>query len=362
MSNKIVHLIGQLRRGGAERQLIHLAGELAARGWPQAVVSFGGGDAWNQRLEALGVSLYEIPRHPIKPWRLWQLLRIVRRERPAILQTWSPHVAQYAYWTRWQGSAATLYGVRIDLTVAVGTGEPLSKIPFLNPLIHADCAVSNSQSALDSLRRRGITLPRSEVILNIVKPHGRANATEPAPTPRILAVGSLIQRKGYDCLLRAAGILAAEHKPFELILAGEGTERKNLELLASALEVDRHVRFLGDVDNIDELLASAHMMVHPSKREGLSNTILEGMAARLPVISTVECASEIIDDGRTGLLVHAGQPAALADAMQRLLDDPSQRGRLGEAAFRYVEQVCNAETITAQYENVYRSLLNDSRT
>lgn len=151
MSNKIVHLIGQLRRGGAERQLIHLAGELAAHGWPQAVVSFGGGDAWNQRLEALGVSLYEIPRHPIKPWRLWQLLRIVRRERPAILQTWSPHVAQYAYWTRWQGSAATLYGVRIDLTVAVGTGEPLSKIPFLNPLIHADCAVSNSQSALDSI-------------------------------------------------------------------------------------------------------------------------------------------------------------------------------------------------------------------
>ncbi len=354
---KIVHLIGQLGQGGAERQLIYLAGQLAARGWPQAVVSFGGGDVWGHHLETLKIPLYEVPRSPIKPWRLWQLGRILRRERPAIVHTWSHRPAQYLHWAWGKGDARLLYGVRLDLTIDSHTGDPVPHLGYISALARADCAVSNSQSALDNLARGGMKLPRAEVIYNIVECRGRANPAAPAATPRIVAVGSLIPRKCYDCLLRAAGILAAEHEPFELLLAGEGAERKSLESLASELRLEGRVRFLGASDNVADLLATAYILAHPSKREGLSNTILEGMAEGLPVVSTVECAAEIIEDGRTGLLVPAGQPAALADALRRLLHDAALRGRLGTAALRHVERCCNADVITEQYENVYRSLL-----
>jgi glycosyltransferase involved in cell wall biosynthesis len=351
----IVHLIGQLGRGGAEKQLFWLATALHQRGWRQSIVSFNPGGVWKERLESAGLVAHEIPRNRFKPGRLWRLARILGKERPAILHVWSSHVAQYARWAWGKGAAKTVYGIRIDMTVDAVTGEPIDRIPFLASLVHADCAVSNSQSALDSLARRGIKLPRAEVIWNIVEPHGRERLA--TAIPRIVGVGSLIPRKGYDCLLRAAAILVAEQRPFELLLAGEGADRNHLESLAAELKLDRCLRFLGATDGVSDLLATADILVHPSKREGLSNTILEGMAEGLPVVSTVECASEIIQDGHTGLLVSAGQPAALADAIRRLLDNPSLRAHLGAAALRFIVQRCNVDFITGQYENVYRSLL-----
>jgi len=357
MADRIVHLIGQSSRGGAERQLFLLSTALNKRGWPQSVVSFDVGGVWKERLESAGLPVHEIPRCRFKPWRLWQLSRILRRERPAILQVWSPHVGPYARWAWGKGGARTVVGVRSNLTFNTHTGKPVDRIPFIGSFVHADCAVSNSQGALDDLARRGIKLPRAKVIGNIVEPNGRADAAQPAATPRIVSAGRLDILKGHDCLLRAAAILAAERKPFELLLVGEGPERDALESLASELNLRHCVRFLGPVDGVSDLMAAAHVLAHPSKHEGLSNTILEGMAEGLPVVSTIECASEIIEDGRTGLLVPAGQPKELADALRRLLDDPPLRGRLGAAALRHVQQYCNADLIAEQYENLYHSLL-----
>ena len=199
-------------------------------------------------------------------------------------------------------------------------------------------------------------LPPHEVIGNIVIALGRAKPAEPTPLPKIVAVGSLRPLKGYDCLIRAAGILARDGHRFELLLAGEGPERVRLETLRAELKLGHCVRFLGAVDDGATLMAGAHILAHPSKREGLSNTILEGMAEGLPVVATWECAAEIIEDGRTGLLVPAGQPEKLAAALQRLLLSPELRGELGAAACRHVTQHCNVETITDQYERVYRSI------
>jgi glycosyltransferase involved in cell wall biosynthesis len=360
MTGSILHLIGQMRRGGAERQLLHLAGALQARGWRQAVVSFHAGDAWTSRWAECGIRLYEIAGHPFKPWRLWQLARVVHRERPAILHAWSPHVAEYARWAWGKGGAKTLYGLRIDATVDKETGEPVGRLGRMAALSNADCAVSNSRSAVDRLVERGVRLPRTEVIYNIVVPHGHARPAELAAVPRIVAVGSLIPRKGYDCLIQAAAILAGQGKQFEVLLAGEGPERSRLERLSSALKLTGSVQFLGAIDHVPDLLAGAHVLAHPSKREGLSNTILEAMAERVPVVSTWECAAEIIDDGRTGLLVPAGKPAELAAAICRLLDTSELRNQIANAALQHVERHCNIETITQQYERVYQSLLTDA--
>src|SRR5262245_60609078 len=93
---KIVHLIGQLKQGGAERQLVYTARGLQQRGWPQAVVSFDQGGVWKNHLLDSNIPVLEVPRHPVRLWRLWQLYRLMRREKPQIAISWSPHVGVYA--------------------------------------------------------------------------------------------------------------------------------------------------------------------------------------------------------------------------------------------------------------------------
>ena len=138
-------------------------------------------------------------------------------------------------------------------------------------------------------------------------------------------------------LLRALGLLAAAGNKFELLLAGTGGERTRLEELAHRLAIADRVTFLGEVPDVPGLLATAHLCAHPATSEGLSNTILEAMAEGLPVVACpVGATTEIIEDGRNGLLVPGRSPEALASAMRRLLADSELRGRLGSAALETV--------------------------
>jgi glycosyltransferase involved in cell wall biosynthesis len=358
MKAKIVHLIGQTGRGGAERQLFLLSCALAERGWPQAVISFSVGGAWRHRWEERGIPLFEIPQTPLKPWRLWQVSQVFRRERPAIIHVWSLHLVKYARWAWGKSDASIILGLRQDPTTSLFTGTSVQQVRFKWAIETANRVVSNSQSAIDNLLQYGARLPPCEVVGNIVISRDGPNAGEPAAVPRIVSIGALRPSKAYDVLLQAAARLAAQNKPFEILIVGDGPQRPQLEELSSRLNLTDRVRFLGERDDIPQLLAAAHILAHPSKSEGLSNTILEGMAAGLPVVGTWEAASEILRDRHTGLLVPAGQAAPLADAIGRLLDDPALRDQLGKAALQFIRQYCNTELIVQQYEKVYYSLLN----
>ena len=179
--------------------------------------------------------------------------------------------------------------------------------------------------------------------------------------PRIAAVGTLKPLKAFDTLLHALGLLAAKGKTFELVLAGDGPERANLEALARRLGLAGRVKFLGEINGAADLLATAHLLVHPSKSESMSNTIVEAMAKGLPVIaSPVGGNPEIVEDGRSGLLVPPGRADLLADAVGRLLDDPALRRRLGEQGLRYVKDECSELRVADAYEGAIRGLVSPS--
>jgi glycosyltransferase involved in cell wall biosynthesis len=315
------------------------------------------GGAWRDQWNEAGIPLFEIPRSPIKLWRLWRLSCLFRRLRPSIIQTWSPHLAAYAQWTWTKGNARIIFGVLEDLTIDRATGEPEKKALKLPGLATSDYAIGNSQRNFEKLERCGVRLPPHEVIRNQVVPRGNAKPGETVPTPRMVGIGSLRRLKAYDVLLQALGRLAAEGRSFELLLAGDGQDRQELEDLSSELNLTDRVQFLGEVDDVWSLLDSAHILVHPSRSEGLCNTILEGMADGLPIVGTWETASEIVENEREGLLVPAGSPDALAEAIGRLLGDPPLRERLGKAALERVQREFNADAITQQYERAYHSLL-----
>jgi glycosyltransferase involved in cell wall biosynthesis len=358
---KILHLIGQLSRGGAEKQLFCLAATLAERRWRQVVVSLRCGGIWKERLEEIGIPVREIPPHWCKPWRLWQLQRIVWQEKPAILQSWSPHTATYSRWLLTSGNLRRIFGLRLDLTRDATTGQPLRSVRSLQrTLKRSDCVISNSRHALMALEERGIRLPPNEVIYNIVHPLGRASPGTIVSEPIIAAAGRLISRKAYDVLFHAAQRLAAAGKSFQIMLAGDGPEKGTLARLAVELEIANRVCFLGEVDDVPTMMASCHLLVHPARSEGLSNTIIEAMAEGLPVVCTsTGTDTEIMQNGKTCLLVPNDAVDALAAAIGRLLDDHLLRKRLGEAGLEVVRQQFSAKHIAAQYELVYRRLLKD---
>jgi len=105
-------------------------------------------------------------------------------------------------------------------------------------------------------------------------------------------------------------------------------------------------------------MGSGNILVHPSYSEGLSNSILEGMAAGLAIVATsVGATPEFIEDGKTGFLVPPGRPRLLAEKIRVLLTEPELRFRLGQAAMKKVRAMCNPEHVMHQYEQVYNALL-----
>jgi glycosyltransferase involved in cell wall biosynthesis len=334
---------------------------LQERGWRQSIVSFDQQGIWKERLEEAGLPIMEIPRHPFKPWRFWLLQRFMKRERPDIVLSWAAHVAVYARWLRGVGPLRRIVNVRGDLTVNSTSGAVARHVGWYRSTFEkADLVVSNSRWSLKVLQQIGLKLPRSTVIFNIVPAPGRATAREPAETPRIAAVGSLKPLKAYDVLLHSLGLLSAEGRKVELLLAGDGPERTRLKELAERLGLAERVRFLGDVADVPRLLASAHLLVHPSRSESLSNAILEAMAEGLPVIaSAVGGNPEIVADGRSGLLVPPNRPDLLAAAIRRLLDDPSLRGQFGEEGLRTVRKHCCQSEAVDHYERAFRGLLSN---
>lgn len=164
--------------------------------------------------------------------------------------------------------------------------------------------------------------------------HPRERA--PATTPTLLAVGRLVEKKGFHVLLDALALLAARGTRPRCLLVGDGEDRVMLTDRCARLGL-RDVEFLGmrTHDEVRRLVASAHAMVlpcivgHDGNRDALPTVLLEALAAGLPVISTaVGGVEEIVDDGRAGMLVPAGEAAPLAAAIESLLRDPAARTTL----------------------------------
>jgi glycosyltransferase involved in cell wall biosynthesis len=358
---RIVHLIGELVRAGAEKQLFSVATGLRNRGWQQAVIAFDAGGVWEPRLVEAGIPVFVVPRDRLKPRRLWRLWRLVRQQRPQVLMSWSAHVAAYARLLPAAGHLRQVFNMRIDVTVDANSGGPRAlAMPMRRGLERADFVVSNSRRNLDVAQSIGLRLPPGRVIYNIVAARGRARPGDPVAAPRIVGVGSLIPRKAYDVLLAALGTLAGEGAGFEFLLAGEGPERPRLEAAARRLGIADRVRFLGEVENVPDLLATAHLLAHPATSEGLSNSILEAMAEGLPVVACpVGAAEEIIDPDRTGLLVPPGDAGGLAAALRRLCGSPGLRQELGRAALDRVRRQCEEAVVLDQYEQVLREVLGE---
>jgi colanic acid/amylovoran biosynthesis glycosyltransferase len=171
------------------------------------------------------------------------------------------------------------------------------------------------------------------------EPDGRLPAT-------IIGVGRLVKQKGFDDLLRTARELKRRQVEFELELIGDGKEAGALHKLAQQLDVVDKVKFRGwfNAEQVREVMQRATLLVHPSPHIGdaVPNVIKEAMALGTPVVATrVAGIPEILEGGRSGMLVDPRNITALADAVQMFLADASLRKQYAERARSFAEQKFN---------------------
>ena len=156
----------------------------------------------------------------------------------------------------------------------------------------------------------------------------------------VLGVGRLEHQKGFDLLVRAFARASRRHDGWQLVIAGEGSQRAALRTLAASCGVADRVRLIGRQDDIWPTYAAADVFVLPSRFEGFPNALLEAMAAGLPAMAA-DCPTgprEIIRNEHEGLLVRTEDVDALARALSRLIGDPDLRRRVGAAGATVVDR------------------------
>jgi glycosyltransferase involved in cell wall biosynthesis len=221
-----------------------------------------------------------------------------------------------------------------------------------------DQLIANARAVADDTRAtEGVPEKKITVVYNGLP---EAAFAEHAPAsiqtshPILLCVANLRVYKGHRHLLQAVGQLQARGRPCTLLLAGDGAERQALERQASWLGID--VRFLGPSGNIGSLLACADVVVLPSLSEGMSNAVMEAMAAGRPIVATrVGGTPELLGD--RGVLVPPGNAPVLAAAIEDLLADPAHAEILGKRARAWSRVHLRMDQMVDQHIRIYSDLL-----
>ena len=216
-----------------------------------------------------------------------------------------------------------------------------------------------------SISETGLSPGKLSVIPNGVDYELFASATPadltqfgiPQGSPVFITVGRLEEQKGIDLLLTAASLVLRNHHDCHFLIVGDGCDRAALESQARQLGIANSVHFVGQRADVPNLLKASTVFVLPSRWEGMSNALLEAMAAGLPVVATaVEGSTELVRSGETGFLVPAGRSEDLAAAIRSTLEDAGRAREMAAAAQAIVRQCYTAESAVSGYGGLYRQL------
>ncbi len=349
--------------GGTERQMTELIERLDRSRFDVHVVCFHRTGAWLPRVEACApVVAFPIRgfARPATLARVAAFARWCRDQRIAVVQACDLYANTFAL------PAAAMAGVavRIGSRRELNPDKTRSQIAVQRQAYRcAHVVVANSSAAATQLESEGVTRDRIRVISNGI-------ALEQFGAPRacrneirtLITVANLRQEKAHEVLLDALARLAPKHPRLRLHIVGDGPRRRELEALASDRGIGDRVQFLGHREDIPFLLTTADAFVLPSRSEAFPNGVMEAMAAGLPVVAcAVGGLLDLVESGRTGLLVKPDAPAAMACAIEELLAFPERAAAIGAAAREQIQRRYSFDRMVASFEQLYLSRLGRAR-
>jgi glycosyltransferase involved in cell wall biosynthesis len=231
---------------------------------------------------------------------------------------------------------------------------------LFSPLV--DVYDANSHAALDLLRGLGVDSARLVHIPNgLDLTVWTQRAAEPAGTPLIVCAARFVPRKRHEDLLRALAQLRDQGHSFRAVLAGGGELLDDMRALASSLGLDGCVELPGPLGTheVRALVEEAAIVCLTSSSEGMPGTLMEAMALGVAVVGTdVGGTNELLVDGRSGLLVPAYDPGAIASALGSLLADPDLRRTLAEGGRRRMEECFSLDVMLDAKQRLYRDVVS----
>lgn len=365
--------VGSFRYGGAENQVVSLANNLDKDRFAVTICVDSGfrGELYNE-IDKENVEIINVPfpygrRYTILRFlHLARLVYILRKEKVCIVHTHGYHPGV------WGRIGAFL--ARVPVIVSTEHGKTLWKrrrqIVFeklANRFTDLRIAVSED---IRQLRIQNEDTPPNKIITlqNGVNTKRFGSFCKEAMRKKlgisqfdyvIGTVGNLFKAKAHHVLIDALSLVNSKGINFVSLCVGEGRLREELEQRALEKKLKDRILFLGSRSDIPELLGAMDLFVLSSIREGLPVSMLEAMAAKVPVVATcVGGIPEVIRDGESGLLVPPNDSEKLAEKVSFVLNKPEYGKMLADAAYQDILQKYSIQHATKEIERIYLELLN----
>jgi glycosyltransferase involved in cell wall biosynthesis len=348
--------------GGTERQLAETAKWLHKRGFPVHAASFFGNGIRADELRSQAIPILELPvrsltnRTALDGAR--QFGRYLREHRIRIVHAFDFSSDIFAApVARWFRTPVILTSQRCYLDLVPAKYHRLLRFShWVADGVVANCDAMKQHLMADlGVPERKIHVCYNGIDTALFHPGGRRRMEPLAEASLVIGTVSVLrEEKRLDLLLKAFAKVSREHPGLQLVLAGGGAERENLERLAAALGIRDACWFEPEVADAASWLRSIDVFVLPSRSEALSNSLMEAMACGCcPVASRVGGNPELVTHGETGLLFASGDEADLARQLELAIADHALRERLGAAAARKIVTGFSLEMAGLAMEEVY---------
>lgn len=373
---KILYVITKGNFGGAQKYVYDLATHLPPDQF-EVVVACGEGELLIERLKDLNIRTIKLENSQrdidiLKDLKtFFEILKIIRVEKPKIIHLNSSKIGGLGALAIWYlRLKSSIFNLQFLIPKSIFTAHgwafnenraALSKVVILFlhwiTVLLAHQTIAVSQKTKNDLTWLPFIKQKITVIHNgiknfdfIDKEESRAKlASKNTDKILIYSISEMHQNKGLDIALKAVSLLPQKiQEQILYIIAGGGEEKENLEKLAKELGISKIVKFLGFVDNAKQYLNGADIFLFPSRNENLPFAILEAGLAGLPIIATsVGGIPEIIEDMKSGILVHPKNPKEIAEAILYYLE---HRDKQKEFSKNIRETVSNSFSLQKMLE------------
>jgi glycosyltransferase involved in cell wall biosynthesis len=367
--NRILFILDSLEGGGAQRVTLNILRFMNRQIFePGLVIVNRNGDYVDILPRDIVVNNFRARR---ARFALWKLVRLIDKTNPAIIYSTTPYIDEIAC----IAAEISRRKPRIVLRSPNYVSMMLKQLPFYTRLMarysyrKADMIITTTQLMTQDMQEKlcisgdkirlihnPLDLEAISVLSREIADHVWFQHKSRSKVPVVISMGRLVDQKGFSDLLKAFAFVICRF-PARLAILGQGKNLGSLMTLAENLGITHNVLFVGFQPNPYKYLAKSDVFVLPSHWEGFPNALVEAMACKVPVIST-DCPSgpsEIIEQGETGLLVPVKDPAALAEAILKVLKDGELRQRLAQGARRRSEDF-SIGSIVKDYERVFKDV------
>jgi glycosyltransferase involved in cell wall biosynthesis len=351
--------LGRDYRGGQHQALLLLRG-LLARGHAPELITLRD-SLLARRAKDAGIPTYGVGRGARQLSAALTIRRLVRGRRVDVVHANEPHALSSAWLARAHRFVPLIVSRRIALPLSTNSFSlaryrAAGRIVAVSEFVGKSVAASGFAENCVDVIYDGVEIPAA--ISKADHDLARKRFSISQESFCLGNVAALVPEKGHALLIKSLAKLRATFPECVLLLPGEGPEKTNLREVVEYLRLEDVVKFPGFVSDIESVYAATDLFVFPSQEEPLGSSLLAAMAHGLPAVAFARGGiPEVVEDGKNGLLVKDLDPVALANAIARLLSNPAEARRLGNAARETISSRFSADRMVDATLQLYERLI-----